>query len=262
MNESILLRKETTMNYKRLFSRLGLFLLGLGTAASNHGCAALPGEKPVYRIERARQEPDLTDWESPTWRNSEIGRMNNVYVATLFCPAVEFRALYDAGGIYVIFRIEDQYVFAKEDNRSNRISFDSCVEFFLQPPDSDGYFCFELAASGNALLYHCCDINAGKLTNFSAEEYGQVTIRSAFSGKIDPAIDEKTTWTIGAFVPFSLLEKYYGGEIDPAALYRQTWRGNFYKCAVFANPHWMSWAPLPKIDFHLPEYFGTVTFGR
>ena len=34
--------------------------------------------------------------------------------------------------------------------------------------------------------------------------------------------------------------------------------GNFYKCGDHtASPHWGSWVPMPRLDFHDPDSFGT-----
>ena len=36
-------------------------------------------------------------------------------------------------------------------------------------------------------------------------------------------------------------------------------RGNFYKCGDHTvNPHWGSWAPVDKVDFHVPLLFGDL----
>ena len=74
------------------------------------------------------------------------------------------------------------------------------------------------------------------------------------------AVDAKETWSIGVFIPFDVIARYSGAPVTAATLPREHWRGNFYKCAVWANPHWMSWAPLPEVDFHRPESFGTIRF--
>jgi hypothetical protein len=45
----------------------------------------------------------------------------------------------------------------------------------------------------------------------------------------------------------------------------KTCRANFYKCGDdLPEPHFLSWNNIiaDKPDFHLPQYFGTLTFER
>ena len=87
-----------------------------------------------------------------------------------------------------------------------------------------------------------------------------VHIHHSLTGKIDPEITEPTTWFVGIFIPFKLFERFTGATGEPAG---QKWQGNFYKCGdKTSHPHWASWSPVYKHNFHLPQYFGTLIFGK
>jgi hypothetical protein len=66
------------------------------------------------------------------------------------------------------------------------------------------------------------------------------------------------TWTLEFFIPLELLEKYVGSVGNVRG---SEWKANFYKCGdETSHPHWVSWQPVPKLNFHMPECFGTVMF--
>ncbi|MCD6337129.1 MAG: hypothetical protein J7M01_02720, partial [Candidatus Marinimicrobia bacterium] len=37
--------------------------------------------------------------------------------------------------------------------------------------------------------------------------------------------------------------------------------GNLYKCGdKTSHPHWASWSPIDKLNFHQPKHFGEFVF--
>ena len=75
---------------------------------------------------------------------------------------------------------------------------------------------------------------------------------------VDPEIQEPTTWRLGFAIPMSFFTKYTA--VNPK-LSGQVWHANFTKCAdLTSHPHWLSWIPLSKLDFHLPDEFGELVF--
>jgi hypothetical protein len=75
---------------------------------------------------------------------------------------------------------------------------------------------------------------------------------------VSPEITGPVTWILEFFVPFALLEKYAGPLGDLAG---REWSANFFKCGdETSHPHWVSWQPLPSLNFHLPECFGVIHF--
>lgn len=60
---------------------------------------------------------------------------------------------------------------------------------------------------------------------------------------------------------FGLFRRIYGRDVRPG----QRAAGNFYKCGDETEfPHYGAWSPVRTLspDFHRPEFFGTLVFGR
>ena len=75
---------------------------------------------------------------------------------------------------------------------------------------------------------------------------------------VDPEITAPTTWFLEFKIPFSILEEYCGPIGNVAGT---EWRANLYKCGdKTSHPHWASWAPITKLNFHLPDCFVPVVF--
>lgn len=140
---------------------------------------------------------------------------------------------------------------------------DSCVEFFVQPKSAKGYFNFEFNCGGAFLVCYIVDwtrtVTMFKdFTRVPEPLAKNVSVKSSLPKVVDPEIQEPCDWTLGFFIPFSLLEHYVGplGKIEG-----QTWRGNFFKCAdETSHPHWASWSPVDELNFHLPRCFGDLEF--
>jgi hypothetical protein len=140
---------------------------------------------------------------------------------------------------------------------------DSCVEFFAQPKAGRGYFNFEFNCGGAFLCSHI--VNPERTPNGFKEftklpaSIGQtIQARSSLPRRIEAEIAEPVMWTLQFFIPFALFAHYIGALGDVSG---QVWRGNFFKCADgSSHPHWASWSPVAKLNFHLPECFGRIAF--
>jgi hypothetical protein len=141
---------------------------------------------------------------------------------------------------------------------------DSCVEAFLEPVSGKGYFNFEFNCGG-ALLCSYSEIGETAGGEDGEKKYScrldeddlrKVKVVPSLPPVIDPELTEETVWTLGFAIPFSILETHVG----PLAVRSgSTWRANFYKCAGdTSHPHWISWSPVPKKNFHMPEHFGNI----
>ena len=89
----------------------------------------------------------------------------------------------------------------------------------------------------------------------------QVKIFHSLPERIDPELTEPTTWQVAFFVPFTIFTAQCPSVTAPQP--GDTWRANLYKCGdETSHPHWASWSPIGEaLDFHVPEYFGELTFG-
>jgi hypothetical protein len=232
----------------------------------------LPEGKPEYTVKRTAERPLLKgDWEHSIWREA-----NQLSIENFLGPAPESpspsahrpkttaRVLYDEKGLYIFFRVEDQYVRSIATEYRGKVWEDACAEFFVQPKLDRGYFNFEINCGGTMLLsYH---ENPDFHGDASRKDGGvpwelakSVEIFHSMPKTVDPEIAEKKTWYIEYHIPFVLLEEYVG-KLGP--LSGQTWRANFYKCAeTNSNPHWAAWSAVTKEStFHAPRYFGILHF--
>jgi hypothetical protein len=204
------------------------------------------------------------DWHHPSWGRAETLRVTHFrQEGSDHRPRTSARLLYDASGIHGIFEVEDRYVRCVRTNYFDEVWKDSCVEFFAQPKAGGGYFNFEFNCGGACLCSHIVNPERApggfkEFTKLPASIGKTIQARSSLPATVEPEIQEPTTWALRFYVPFALFEQYVGalGPIDG-----QVWRGNFYKCAEdVSHPHWASWSPVDRFDFHRPNCFGTIEF--
>ena len=218
-----------------------------------------------YVINKSAQRPRLKgQWDEAAWRPANVMALANFVARSKSRhPRVEVKALYQADGVFVFFRVFDKYVRCVQTAYQSSVCGDSCVEFFVEPRAGRGYFNFEINCGGTLLLYYCetKGAPAGKpVFNSVPWELGrQVTIYHSLAKVVDPEIEVDTEWRIEYFIPFTIFEHYLG-PLGPIP--GQVWRANFYKCAdQTSHPHWLSWAPLDgEVSFHLPQYFAPIKF--
>ena len=76
-------------------------------------------------------------------------------------------------------------------------------------------------------------------------------------GIIDPEIKEETVWYLAANIPFAFFEFH----TPLKKINSSIWQGNLYKCGdKTSHPHWASWSPIDKLNFHQPKHFGEFVF--
>jgi hypothetical protein len=178
-------------------------------------------------------------------------------------PPTEVRLFRDSQALYGKFSVQDRYVRCVQTGYQAKVSKDSCVEFFLKPEGSTGYFNFEFNCGSNLLCYYIRNPKKkdGKRIDYdvlSKEDLMMVQRESTLPMVIEKELTEDIYWELAFRIPFALIQKY-----TPLSsqTFNETWHGNFYKCADETSmPHWISWTPLPEKNFHLPAYFGELRF--
>jgi len=174
------------------------------------------------------------------------------------------RMLYSADALHLAFLVHDCYVRAQHRNYQDPVYLDSCVEFFVKPQKTRGYFNFETNCAGVMLISYVEDptrtpSGLAKATPVPKELAEKIEIYHSLEPPDDSEIIEPTIWTIQYSLPLSILEHFVGklGPIEGSC-----WKGNFYKCAEHVSqPHWASWQPLAEeLNFHRPELFGDLYF--
>ena len=131
---------------------------------------------------------------------------------------------------------------------------DSCVEFFCQIPGDTHYFNFECNCIG-AMVGSRRLGRAEEVQPLSPEEMALIERKCSFPREAFEEKDGLFEWTVELAIPLKLIFR------DQAPVFPQKIRANFYKCAdKTKKPHFLSWQPipLPKPDFHCPQFFGEI----
>ncbi len=217
----------------------------------------------TYRAKRLSAPLTIdANWDKPQWNAVQPATL------TLFMgdkpahfPKTQFKVAYDANNVYVIFRVEDNYVRAVQQGYHAPVCSDSCVEFFFTPGTdiAKGYFNLETNCGGTILFNHqiARGVNVKKL---APADLDTIEIAHSQPTIVDPEIQTPTTWTLEYRLPIAILKKYTP-IVKPAP--GVTWKANFYKCAdKTSHPHWLTWSlvDLPKPNFHRPDFFGDLIF--
>ena len=220
---------------------------------------------PHYTARFTPNAPTLAaNWEDLIWSRAETLKISHFRPeGSDHRPQTSARLVYDAQGIHGIFRVQDRYVRCVRTRYGEEVWKDSCVEFFAQPKPDRGYFNFEFNCGGAFLCSHITDPERTpdgfkEFTKIPASIGQTIQACSSLPQMVEPEIQNPTDWTLQFFIPFALFEHYLGTlqNIDG-----QVWRGNLFKCAEeISHPHWASWAPVDKFDFHRPQCFGTIRF--
>jgi hypothetical protein len=220
----------------------------------------------TYRLNFLTNPPPLNaDWSDPAWRGTEeLSIAHFRPESSSHRPQTFARLGYTAEGLHGIFLVRDRFVRCQRKHYFDEVWKDSCVEFFVEPKTSGGYFNFEFNCGGAFLCNYITDATRDPQTIWVASQkvppdLGQlVQVKSSLPALIDPEITTPLDWSLQFFIPFALLEKFTGPLGD---IRGQTWRGNFFKCAEeVSHPHWAAWSTVDEFNFHLPRCFGALQF--
>ena len=201
-------------------------------------------------------------WDKPVWEKVKAVKIENrMGEEPRFRPVTEAKMLYDANNVYVIFRVHDKFVKSTVTKYNGHVSGDSCVEFFFSPNSEEPghYFNLEVNAGGTPLIFFVTKPRK-EYTKLSDALIDEIEIAHSLPAVVNPEITDEVTWTIECRVPLGILKQFTNVTMPKSGV---TWRANFYKTGSdTSNPHYYTWSPVsyPEPNFHLPAYFGTLTF--
>lgn len=170
-----------------------------------------------------------------------------------FMPDVRFRIAHTGDNIVVQFRVSEPTVRAVAAADNGRVWEDSCVEFFMERPDGNGYVNVECNCAGTLLVASGPD--RGHRTPLSPEHLAAIDRHTTLGRKPFPEREAPEVWVVSLIVPAEIfgISDLSGKEL----------RANFYKCGdLLATPHFLSWNPVISLvpNFHLPASFGLLRF--
>jgi len=217
----------------------------------------------IHQVVRFTAPPPIdADWEKAPWRGVEPLPVDQcVGGDAVHRPKTLAKIAYDPEALYVIFRVEDQYVRAVAAQHDGAVWRDSCVEFFFTPGEdmSRGYFNLEMNCGGTMLL-HFQKAPRQNSVHLSADECRSIQIAHTMPKIVEPEAQTPVTWLVEYRLPIAVLDGCC--EVDRPAP-GVAWRANFYKCGDrTSHPHWLAWSPITvrPPDFHRPDFFGTLKF--
>lgn len=168
-----------------------------------------------------------------------------------YLPKARFQIAYSSSHIYLHYDIEEEFVKAQYIRPNENVWEDSCVEFFISFDQKASYFNAEFNVLGTGLIGYG-PANKSERSRLSDEEILSVDTFSQVR-----TLSGKKTWQQILAIPLSILGQSFQ-ELKGKSAY-----ANFYKCGDgLPKPHFISWNFIdnPKPNFHLPAYFGKVTF--
>ena len=122
------------------------------------------------------------------------------------------------------------------------------MEMFLCcfPEPGAGYLNVEMNAIGNA---KCA---------FGPDRHNRRTLSEMdLPRPVVTATIGEDAWQVQCLITEQLLEKLYNRPCSFAPGHEMC--ANFYKCGDETDaPHWATWAPVGRLDFHAPEFFGRL----
>lgn len=164
------------------------------------------------------------------------------------CPKTEGYMRYIPGtGFEVVMRCYEENPAASHTQPDEQVCQDSCMECFLKCfADSPNYINVEV----NSLGVMKCAIGPGR--------NGRSTVRQLGLAQPKVAVTKGDGyWQISYVISEDLLESLYQRPCRFAAGHEM--QGNFYKCREeVLPPHWSTWSKVERLDFHTPEFFGTL----
>jgi hypothetical protein len=219
----------------------------------------------TYNVLTANQSPEMYGlWDGAAWHNVPALEVDNFRPeSSAHRPQTLCKLLYDQETLYGIFRVDDQYVRCVNTGFQADVYKDSCVELFLKPKTTGGYFNFEFNCGGALLASYVTDPTriegrVKECTPLAPEDDCQIRRYSNLPVVVEPEITHSQIWFLEFSIPFAVLAKYAGPLREMCG---QSWRGNFYKCGnETSHPHWGAWSPVHDLNFHLPECFGNIQF--
>ncbi|MCK4813225.1 MAG: carbohydrate-binding family 9-like protein [Candidatus Marinimicrobia bacterium] len=218
-----------------------------------------------YHIHKnSRIYHNVMEWDAPEWKEAEIAKIKHFHPkSSEHHPRTEVKIQYNQFGIFLLFRVQDRYVRSCHLKYNDKVHEDSCVEWFIQPPDANGYYNFEINCGGTLHVNYIIDPTRdenGKRRDIRPipEHIAQtIAIKSSLPHIVNPEITRPIEWYLAVYIPMAFFTYLTPIENINSSI----WRGNLYKCGdKTSHPHWGAWKSIDELNFHQPACFGQFIF--
>lgn len=174
-----------------------------------------------------------------------------------YAPDVSFRIAHDSEHLYLKFYVSEAHILAQHSQPNTATHKDSCVEFFIDPDQSGGYYNFEFNCIGTTHLAYGPDRYERRFVE--PQKIKDLLFIESTLGQ-EPFAEKSGAfqWEMVAAIPTSIFVHHPNLTFDKLQA-----KANFFKCGDDTQqPHFLSWQPIdtPRPDFHRPEFFGFLQF--
>ena len=202
------------------------------------------------------------DATKPVWKQCpSIGDLHYPWYERGKIYDTEIKMLWSSTYFYVLFDCEDENIQSVYTHYNDHVCEDSCVEIFISPDPTNlsDYYTFEI---------NCCGVMYNKHYDYlgQREEHwypagvklGRSIRRYTFKTQDDPSVKR---WVIELAIPFYLFDGRTGDTPNPP-VEGTVWRLNAMRCGDEIYKQWGIWSENRNDtpQFHLPQYFGEITF--
>lgn len=168
---------------------------------------------------------------------------------------VSVHIAHDNEKLYLYYQVEGEELRAVNTKDFGSVWEDSCVEFFVQRKGEKNYRNFEFNVLGVLLA---ANHETKEISTRLSQQIMASIVRFTTIRHYDESEFELSDWTLYAEIPKEAI-----GFSSDEKLSQQVIGANFYKCGdKTSEPHFISWnsIDLPTPNFHVPEFFGELTF--
>lgn len=197
---------------------------------------------PLYNV------PDIIETQL---KHHAISCVNWPSVAD-YKPETSFCVAHSKNALFLHFNVREKDLRAVHAENLSPVAEDSCVEFFLQVPDSEEYWNFEFNCIGTVNASHRKTRQLPVRLN--DEQLASIGRYASLGNRPFEKKAGECKWSLTVRIPFSLIG--LDDSLLPAAI-----KANAYKCgSKCQHPHYLSWKPIhtDRPDFHQPSAFGTM----
>lgn len=188
---------------------------------------------------------------TPDWSVVPSLPMDQVHKADSAPVRAWAQVAYNGESLFVRLRAEESHIRMEESGPLAKTWEDSCLEFFFSPVQGDPrYINLETIPSG---------------AYFMGIGTGKPDVMRVIPQRPENALQPHVTFFEGGWEVSYELSYAFVRRLFPAFSPKSgdILRANCYKCGdKTVHPHWLSWSRVEctPLDFHTPQYFGTMIF--
>ena len=235
-----------------------ILLIATAAASAKEPPTTAPSYRCVFTTTAPKIDGNIDDevWTKAEWTADFV----DVTTADKAPHRTRVRMLWDADNLYLAAELEEPHVRGSRTRHDDFLYLENAFEVFLDP-DQNGRNYAELEINAlNTTLDLVMDkpFTEHGTANVSWTAKGWKTAVHV-DGTINDPSDQDKGWTVEMAIPLSALKRYHPSVIPPKNGTR--WRAEFARINSSEDDkgHWV-WSPIGKVNFHVPEKWGTIEF--